>query len=246
MTLDGRGGHVLHAVACQPADPRACVVMCYPLFEERKYAQRAYVTLARMLAARSIASLRFDYFACGNSEGHFREATLERWISDAACAMESAGGMAGAVMAMGLRMGANIAWAAAERTPGCRRLLLWDRIEDTSRYLASERRRNGIRDMFARRAETPSTARQGESCDLAGYEVGAALCEEFEAGPTAPASQARDARIMPARTRPPHADSESDDADAIVARCAPFWSLPDADFRPFVLQSADYFAGVAE
>jgi dipeptidyl aminopeptidase/acylaminoacyl peptidase len=46
-------------------------------------AHRMFVKLSRILAAHSIASLRFDYRGCGDSAGEFEEMTIRSEVADA-------------------------------------------------------------------------------------------------------------------------------------------------------------------
>lgn len=229
-----RAGKVLHGVVSGPADGGSCLVMCYPLTDERKCAQRAYVSVARALADRRIAALRFDYSGCGNSEGRFEDSSLDDWISDTVCAFEKAREIGcGKVAAMGLRLGANIALCAADCWQGCRELLLWNVIVDTGRYLQAEKRRNSVLSMFAaqHRDERNETGSNG-TCDLAGYAVGAVLAAELQdRDELDPAVLGKDPRIQ-LGTVSPVAPREAPrltgrQPPMLYARTGAFWNLSD-------------------
>ncbi len=49
-----------------------------------------YVKLARVLAKSGIASFRFDFEGCGDSEGDFKKITIKREVSDLAAAVRCA------------------------------------------------------------------------------------------------------------------------------------------------------------
>lgn len=52
--------------------------------------RRKYVKLARVLTKRGIATFRFDFEGCGDSEGSFETITIKRQVSDLASAAEYA------------------------------------------------------------------------------------------------------------------------------------------------------------
>ena len=71
--------------ALGPAKPVACVIV-HPFMEERQDAHAVLRSLAVALAARGHATLRFDLYGCGDSEGDWRGASLARWCDDVAAA----------------------------------------------------------------------------------------------------------------------------------------------------------------
>jgi len=248
-------GAVLQAVVCGEAPQGDCVVMCYPLFEERKHVQRAYVTLARALARRSIASIRFDYFACGNSPGRFDEATLRRWVCDTIAVLDvAAAWRPRRVMALGLRMGANIALVAAQARDTCQGLLLWNPLTDTRAYLAGEYRRNGIRDMlYSAHGSKPLLHQAHDQVhDIAGYPVGGGLIAELQSGMlNVSQTSALAERIRWGVIGPPEARSIASmppgGLEVIRAGGAPFWQTSDGgDFDGFVARSVEHFVGWAD
>jgi pimeloyl-ACP methyl ester carboxylesterase len=251
ITINSGNGSALQAVVCGAPQGGACVVMCYPLFEERKHAQRAYVAVARALAGRSIASIRFDYYACGNSQGRFSEATLSRWISDTVAVFEAAAVMRSRrIMAVGLRLGANVALAAARVNDLCQDLLLWNHVRDTRRYLAHEFRRNCIRNMLysARGPQGFSTQADSEVCDIAGYPAGRRLIAELQSGmPTDLTALPWDKRIYLGTVAASEArgiDAESSAIRGALRACGDsFWNAPNAsDFGDFVMRTVEHFA----
>lgn len=60
-----------------------CVLMCHGLGGHKTGHYRVYVELAEALIEKKIASFRFDFRGCGDSEGHFSEMTLHGEVSDA-------------------------------------------------------------------------------------------------------------------------------------------------------------------
>jgi len=92
--------------------------------------------LARLLAARGIAVLRFDYFGCGDSLGQGHEASCERWrtdIADAGAELSRRAGMA-VIAALGVRIGATLL-AHTMANLRLSRLVLWDPVVSGAEYL---------------------------------------------------------------------------------------------------------------
>src|SRR5690242_21961025 len=58
-------------------------VLLHGFTGDRMESHWLFVKCSRALARSGIASLRFDFFGSGESEGEFREATLETEITDA-------------------------------------------------------------------------------------------------------------------------------------------------------------------
>ncbi len=224
-------GRRLHGILCGDVAGRDAVLMCYPFADERKCAQRAYVCLARKLAEVGVGSLRFDYSGCGNSEGRFAEALLSDWVDDTRSAFAwLAGFQPRRLMAMGVRLGANIALRAAEDVPMCRRLLLWNLLADAGADLASQKRRNRVLRMFSPTiAHNPNEA--ADVLDLAGYAVSAELIEQFDTWPkTGMAELSLDRRIVLAEAgpnaEPIHAGMPPDcGTKRLHAKVGAFWTL---------------------
>jgi len=111
--IQARDGSPLHAAYHAPAQAQAScpVLICPPLFEERKSAYAALRKLCLRLAAAGRASMRFDYRGSGESGG--RSAT-RRWAhlaEDVAAAREALARLSGRedVVLLGLRLGATLA-----------------------------------------------------------------------------------------------------------------------------------------
>lgn len=113
-------------------------VLCHPFAEEKLWAQRVYVSFARMLAARGAWVLRFDAMGNGDSQGHFSDSSVETMLSDIGCAirqLERSSETPLSVGLLGLRFGATLAALAAERYPTVRKLVLWEPIVDGGKYM---------------------------------------------------------------------------------------------------------------
>lgn len=104
-----------------PGASRHGVVLLGPLGSDAQRAHRAWRELAERLAAAGLPTIRFDYPGLGDSPGDGRSAArLETWIAAAAGAVERLRKDAGveAVTLVGLRFGAALAMAAADRVGG--------------------------------------------------------------------------------------------------------------------------------
>lgn len=122
-------------------DVRGGVVLCPPLGHEQIVAYRTMRLAADALAARGIATLRFDYAGEGDSAGDTARADApERWLASVehAVAFLRASGIR-SIALVGLTSGALIAARAAERIDGLDALVLWDPVLAGSRFLRRQR-----------------------------------------------------------------------------------------------------------
>ncbi len=71
---------VFHAATASRTPP-ASLLICNPLGQEAIRVHRLLRLLAESLARKGIATLRFDYFGSGDSDGDDAEATLDDWIA---------------------------------------------------------------------------------------------------------------------------------------------------------------------
>jgi dipeptidyl aminopeptidase/acylaminoacyl peptidase len=123
---------------------------------------------ARALAGAGVAALRFDFRGSGDSEGEFRDASIESEVSDTEAGLrwlaeqpEVDGTRLGLV---GLSLGGMIAACAAGRNPAVRALVLWAPVAHLGELFEAG----------ATAERTREIATQGVT-DLGGLEVGAAL-----------------------------------------------------------------------
>lgn len=114
------------------------VLLCQPLGHEYIRAHRTFNQLAASLARAGFPVLRFDYFGTGDSSGADELASVARWTADVHTAIDELKDTASVetVAVLGLRLGASIALAAAQRRPDIARLVLWDPVIDGRVYLA--------------------------------------------------------------------------------------------------------------
>jgi len=112
-------------------------VFCHPCFEEKLWAHRVYVGMARELARQGYPVLRFDYMGHGDSDGDFEQATVTSRLSDIACAVQTLQKETGvtATGLLGLRFGATLAALSADELHGITHLALWDPLVDGAAYM---------------------------------------------------------------------------------------------------------------
>lgn len=111
-----------------PAQGWPSVVMLHGFTGHRMEGHRNFVLLSRLLAARGVASLRFDFRGSGESQGDFSEMTVSREVQDVVAAFEYARCQPGLdpqrVMLLGFSLGGLVAaLSAGEVRP--HRLALW-------------------------------------------------------------------------------------------------------------------------
>jgi dipeptidyl aminopeptidase/acylaminoacyl peptidase len=111
------------------------VVFFHGFTGDRMESHWIFIKCSRALAGAGIASLRFDFFGSGESEGEFREATLKTEIADAEDAVKffrrqpgidatrlglcglSLGGLIAASIAHRVRVKALVLWSAVAHPP---------------------------------------------------------------------------------------------------------------------------------
>ena len=182
---------LLHAT-----DRRAvgAVLYVHPLAEEMNKSRRMAALQARALAASGWVVLQVDLFGCGDSDGDFGDADWQRWLADVHEARDWLRGETGQEPVLwGLRAGCLLASAVASRASERVELVLWQpvvsgrqhltqwlRLNVASRLLdASAADRSGTRELHARFAA-------GETVEIAGYRVTAALAAGLENAELAP------------------------------------------------------------
>jgi exosortase A-associated hydrolase 2 len=177
LRSDGAG---LYAMGHEPAGPaRGTVVICNPMFEERKSAQVVLVAMSRVLCGDGWRVLRFDYRGCGDSPGAFRDFTPSDWVDDVRSAVEacSAATPAAPVTLLGLRMGAALAVRAALTRRDVGAVVLWEPVVSGRDYLEQELRKMLVKEMvtFGRsrisRAVLVKELEEGREIDFDGYPV---------------------------------------------------------------------------
>lgn len=129
-------GKLLRGMIHRPAGTRGGtpgVIFFHGFTGDRMESHWIFIKCARALASKGIASLRFDFYGSGESEGSFREATLQSEIADAKAAIRfmqrqkgidpvrlglcglSLGGCVAACVAPAAKAQALVLWSAVAR-----------------------------------------------------------------------------------------------------------------------------------
>jgi pimeloyl-ACP methyl ester carboxylesterase len=159
----------------------AGVALCPPPGQEYIRSHRAFVQLARLLAARGLHVLRFDPSCCGDSAGEAEQASFAAWVEDAcAAAAELRHGALERIGLVGLRLGATAALMAGARLSDIAALVLWEPVVSGREYVAQLRNlhRAWRRGSFARAVPDGTPAATQE---VLGFPLTAALAGELEA-----------------------------------------------------------------
>jgi len=127
-------GKLLRGMIHRPAGTRGvapAVVFFHGFTGDRMESHWIFIKCARALASQGIASLRFDFYGSGESEGSFREATLQSEITDARAAvrfMQRQKGIDAARLGLcGLSLGGCVAACVAPSTKA-KALVLWSAV----------------------------------------------------------------------------------------------------------------------
>lgn len=128
------------------ANAAQALLICAPVGQENLRCHFVLQKMARQLAERGIAVLRFDYFGCGNSAGRDFEATPSRWRQDVATAFNELRRRAprARISILGARLGALLAWNVRDRFEVAQ-LIVWDPIASGTDHLAHLRARHEAR-----------------------------------------------------------------------------------------------------
>jgi exosortase A-associated hydrolase 2 len=159
----------------------AGVALCPPPGQEYIRAHRAFVQLARLLAARGLHVLRFDPSCCGDSAGEAEQASFAAWVEDVcAAAAELRSGALKRIGLVGLRLGATAALTAGAGRRDIAALVLWEPVVSGAEYIAQlkDLHRRWLGGSFARAAPDGAAASTRE---VLGFPLTAALAGELEA-----------------------------------------------------------------
>ena len=125
---------VLHVPAAAHPHPAPAVVLFHGFTGNRMESHWMFVKCSRALAQVGVASLRFDFYGSGESDGEFRQMTLRGEIADGRAAVAfvrrqkgidpkrvgllglSLGGAVAATLAPGLQAKALVLWSAVAHT----------------------------------------------------------------------------------------------------------------------------------
>jgi dienelactone hydrolase len=134
VELPNSRGKLLRGMLHRPAGARGpvpSVVFFHGFTGDRMESHWIFIKCARALASEGIASLRFDFYGSGESEGSFHEATLQSEIADARAAVRFARQQKGIDAARlglcGLSLGGSVA-ACVASAARAKALVLWSAV----------------------------------------------------------------------------------------------------------------------
>ena len=163
-------------------------VICSPFAEEKKSSQRMLVDLAGALAECGMPVLLFDYMACGDSEGEFREAGLTTWIQNTCDAVRllKERSAVDTVELIGLRLGCFVALSAWKECQGISDTVLIEPVLDPKNYFRLALRQKLMKELItdgktsSRRDELINRLCANESVDFDGYEISPSFYADLE------------------------------------------------------------------
>ena len=173
------------------SDANGCAyIFCHPFAEEKLWAHRVFVNFARDLAYRGNTVLRFDYRGNGDSNGNFSDGTLTHYGEDIESAVSFLHQQTDNIRQtglLGLRLGASLAWLAAQRCPISGPLILWDPILNGEEYIMEVLRSNLTTQLAVYgevredREQLIEKLRRNELVNVEGYELGQDVYGELAA-----------------------------------------------------------------
>lgn len=128
----------LFGVIHRPLDKtkRPAILFCHGFEGNKCGRHRVYVALAQELAKRGFVSLRFDYRGSGDSEGDFKDVTLEGEVSDALKAIDFLANDdqvdRSRICLFGRSLGSVVAMQAAAQRQTIKSIVLWAPIYSTA------------------------------------------------------------------------------------------------------------------
>ena len=182
----GRGLYCIQYTPAAP--PKGGIVLCHPFAEEKLWAQRVFVSFARLLSRHGYSVLRVDYMGHGDSEGDFEEATLTTRLSDISCAFDHLKSQLGPETPLGLaglRLGATLAAVLSEKKDDIGFLILWEPVVDGKSYLRQMLRINiatqsAVYKQVLHNSEAlVQNLRHGKTINVDGYEIGQEFYEQL-------------------------------------------------------------------
>jgi len=258
------GTESIHAVLHHPeGDPAAGVVICPPLLEERKSAQRVLVEMARALAAADVAVMRFDYRGTGDSPGALADFAFAAWREDVGAARTclSERFPSATMGLLGLRLGASLATvstvSAGVSAPGF--LVLWEPIVSGTAYVNQLFRQMLVKEMMTygkgrrSRADVVAELENGGSVDADGFLLTSQLYRDIAGlDLTAAAPDAGGPALVlhvgateepsrPLAAMASHLRDAGADVTLSGLRMPPIWSLVGfVDYTPVIEKTLDW------
>lgn len=162
--------------AIQGPVTRPPVVIAAPDGEERAWAARTMVTVARSLAHDGSRVYRFDHQGQGESEGEYEETTWPSRLADLDAVVRMVEGRTGETpLVLGIRLGATLALAGVARGTPVEGLIVWEPVVDPAQYVHQLLRVNVSTQMVALgnverdRSDLIADARRGAIISVNGF-----------------------------------------------------------------------------
>ena len=134
--------------------PFPAVAMLHGFMSEKAESHYLFVRLSRRLEEAGIASLRFDFRGCGESEGRFEDTTVAEQASDARAALATLRLTARIdserLGLVGMSLGGLVAALAAAEEPDLASLVLWGAIARPVKVFESIVTKPGARELARR------------------------------------------------------------------------------------------------
>ena len=165
---------------------RGAVVYVHPFAEEMNKSRRMAALQARALARSGYSVLEIDLLGCGDSSGDFADASWERWVDEVKVACDwLRQRREGEFWLWGLRTGGLLAAAVADSLSFPVNLLLWQPVISGKQYLQQFLRLKIAGQMLSSEGKgamesVRQRVAQGESVEVAGYRLSAAMAEGLE------------------------------------------------------------------
>lgn len=117
-------GHRLSVAVHEPGGDDV-VIFCHGFVSSSIGPQRAFVRAARRLGEHGIASLRFDQYGSGNSDGEYEASSFVDWCATISALADAELERGRRVVLFGQSMGASAAIVVASRRPALTGLVAW-------------------------------------------------------------------------------------------------------------------------
>lgn len=186
---------ILHEPSALPA--RALVVYVHPFAEEMNKSRRMAALQTRALAQAGYVVLQIDLLGCGDSSGEFADAAWSDWVDDVqlACRWLAERHPGLPLWLWGLRAGCLVAAQAAAQLPMPCDFLFWAPTPSGKTVLQQFLRLKSAAALLDGGAKgiTEGLRRDlaaGQTVEIAGYGLSAALAQGLESATLAPPAQA--------------------------------------------------------
>ena len=85
--FDNKGSKLFGFIHKPGNNTNKAIVFCHSFAEEKLWSHRVYVSLARKLVEQGYIVMRYDYRGYGDSDGDFKNCSIESYYDDISCAV---------------------------------------------------------------------------------------------------------------------------------------------------------------